>query len=279
MSDALGDWIGTEKTEEDRVTRSRVRQMLALLDRDPDTAAEGDPLPAGWHWLFFNPAPPRSRLGPDGHEKRGDFLPPVALPRRMWAGGRLAFRAPLHVGDRVRRRSTVRSIEEKEGRSGRLVFVTVRHEVRAEGGEVAVEEEQDLVYREASQGGPPTFRGPEVPEERGWSEAFVADEVTLFRFSALTFNGHRIHYDHPYATQEEGYPGLVVHGPLLALLLLDGGMRHGVPDPSGFRYRATSPVFCGESVRLEGAGGEGAGAAEVWAASPGRGVAMRGTLE
>lgn len=274
MSDDLREWVGEERVREDRITPAPVRGMAALLDRDPDRWAPGHVLPAGWHWLYCNPAVPRSELEPDGHEERGRFLPPVPLPRRMWAGGRLRFERPLTIGQRVRRRSVIESIEEKEGRSGRLVFVTVKHRIDAEGA-VAVKEEQDLVYREASGPDPRTFRGPERPGAAEWSEAWSADVVTLFRFSALTFNGHRIHYDRPYATETEGYPGLVVHGPLLALLLLDAGARWSGRTPRSFAYRATSPVFRGEEIRIEGRSSGASGPLELWAAHPERGVAMR----
>ncbi len=265
--------VGRERVQEDVLTPFSARAMTALLDRDPGAVSEGSPLPRGWHWLYFRTTARRSEVGPDGHEKRGAFLPAVDLPRRMWAGGRLRFPGELRVGEPVVRRSTVLSVTEKEGRSGPLVFVTVGQRVETSRG-VAVEEEQDLVYRGPSEGGPPP-RGPE-PAEAAWSEPFTADTVTLFRFSALTYNGHRIHYDQPYATGEEGYPGVVVHGPLLALLLLDAATRRAGsgPPPDRFEYRAVSPLFAGEAFRLEGGPGNAPGAVDVWVAGP-RGTAMR----
>ncbi|MCH7891643.1 MAG: MaoC family dehydratase N-terminal domain-containing protein [Gemmatimonadetes bacterium] len=260
--------------------------MSAVLDRPPEALGPGSPLPLAWHWLYFKPATRRSALGPDGHERRGDFLPPVPLPRRMWAGGRLRFLGTLRLGEAVQRRSTIATVRSKEGRSGPLVFVTVRHEIANEAG-VAIEEDQDLVYRDGSGagGGPP--KPP--PEAAEWSESFMADAVTLFRFSALTFNSHRIHYDHRYVTEVEGYPDLVVHGPLIALLLLDAGSRRlegstggslagstgGSPD--SFSYRAVSPLFCGEEFTIAGRANP-EGQTEVWAAHPERGLAMRATL-
>jgi 3-methylfumaryl-CoA hydratase len=271
-------WVGRERVEAGRLDLFPARGMAALLDRDPAALAEGDPLPPGWHWLYLNPATPRSRLGPDGHARRGGFLPPVALPRRMWAGGRLRFPRPLLLGERVERRSRILSVEEKQGSTGSLVRVTVAHEVRGEGGG-AVEEEQDLIYREAARPGEPPRATPPLPAEAEWREAFLPDAVTLFRFSALTFNGHRIHYDHPYATGVEGYPGLVVHGPLTALLLLDAAARHAGRRPAAFRYRAVGPLFGDEPITLAGRAAAGPDAAEAWAAGPSGTVATRAEVE
>lgn len=276
-TDALREWVGRTREIKDEVTLARARGMLALLDRDPGELGWGDFLPRGWHWLYFNPTVPRSELGPDGHPARGRFLPPVELPRRMWAGGRLRFVGDLSIGQRAERRSRILSVEEKTGRSGRLTFVTVGHRIGV-AGTPALEEEQDLVYREERSPGE-GFRGPPPPEEAEWSEPVAADAVTLFRFSALTFNGHRIHYDHPYATEVEGYPGTVVHGPLLALLLLDAGSRRSGRPPLRFAYRAMSPLFCDETFVLAGRASEEEGVTELWAAHPQRGTAMRATLE
>lgn len=252
-------WVGRERVSRDTVSLDRARSLAATLDRDPDALREGDPLPAGWHWIYFHEPVPRFALADDGHERRGDFLPPVPLPRRMWAGGRVRMDRPLVIGAEVERTSTVRAVEHKEGGSGLLTFVTVEHRL-VDGEGLALVEEQNVVYvgRQPDPGGvPPTA---EAPADAGWRSLgrFAADEVTLFRFSALTFNGHRIHYDRPFATQAEGYPGLVVHGPLLALLLLGAGIdvlggAGGVPEPGirvDFRYRALQPLFCGEIVEL-----------------------------
>jgi 3-methylfumaryl-CoA hydratase len=269
----LSDWVGRERVEEDRLDLFPARGMAAVLDKDPLAIGEGSVLPPGWHWFYFKPVVPRSALGSDGHERRGGFLPPVELPRRMWAGGNLSFLGELRLGERVVRRSTIESVEEKTGRSGRLVFVNVRHRIESERGQ-AVDEAQHLVYREGTGG---AGEGPEAPRSPAWSDAFTADAVTLFRFSALTFNGHRIHYDQPYSLREEGYPGIVVHGPLLALLLLESAARHAGRHPARFAYRAMSPLFAGEEFHLQGAQAlsrDAAGESEVWAAGP-RGVAMR----
>ncbi len=278
----LESWIGNERMDEDVLTLAPARGMSALLDRPPEALGPGSPLPLAWHWLYFKPTTRRSTLGPDGHERRGDFLPPIPLPRRMWAGGRLRFLRTLRLGEPVQRTSTIATVRSKEGRSGPLVFVTVRHEITNEAG-VAIEEDQDLVYRDGSGagGGPP--KPP--PEAAEWSESFLADAVTLFRFSALTLKSHGIHYYHRYVTEVEGYPDLVVHGPLIALLLLDAGSRllgsstgdsmGGSPD--SFSYRAVSPLFCGEEFTIAGRANP-EDQTEVWAAHPERGLAMRATL-
>jgi 3-methylfumaryl-CoA hydratase len=270
----LTEWVGRERTEEDRLDLFPARGMAALLDQDPHGFQAGTPLPRGWHWLYFKPVVRRSEMGEDGHEQRGAFLPPVGLPHRMWAGGELTFAGDPRLGETVQRRSTIESVQEKSGRSGRLVFVNVRHRIEGEQG-LLVDEAQHIVYREKGVAG--LAEGPEPPELSAWSEPFQADTLTLFRFSALTFNGHRIHYDQPYSMREEGYPGIVVHGPLLALLLLDGAGRNGGRAPARFAYRAVSPLFAGERFRLEGAQAleRGfAGESEVWAVGP-RGLAMR----
>ena len=295
MSDGapLESWVGRERVEEDELSLSRARALSATLDRDPEGLQRGSALPAGWHWIYFNPVTMRSTLGVDGHAQRGGFLPPVPLPRRMWAGGRIRFPGILRLGETVTRTSTIRSVREKEGRTGPLVFVTVAHRIESASG-VAVEEEQDLVYRTPAPAGSPgvgvSGSGPAGPARRDWSEPYSADAVTLFRFSALTFNGHRIHYDHPYTTAVEGYAGLVVHGPLIALLLLNAGVRRWGGAASAFRYRAVGPLFCDEHFELVGArslgtaaGGEAREGAQddanLWAVHPERGVAMEARLE
>lgn len=274
----LQDWVGRERIEEDVITLAPVRGMAALLDRDPGQIAEGSPLPECWHWLYFKALVRQSQLGPEGHPRRGQFLPRVPLPRRMWAGGRLRFFRPLHVGQRVRRRSRILGVTEKEGRTGRLVFVTVGHVIEGPSG-AAIDEEQEIVYREAFRPGEPVPEPSAAPAAFDWSQTFVPDPLILFRFSALTFNAHRIHYDHPYATQVEGYPALVVHAPLTALLLLDAAKRHTGRTPAGFSYRGVSPLFADEPVTLAGRARSEDETSEVWAEGPGRRLAMQGTLE
>jgi 3-methylfumaryl-CoA hydratase len=271
----LTSFIGKERVEEDSIDVFPARGMAGLLDWEPDAMVAGAALPLGWHWLYFKPVVRRSEQGKDGHPKVGTFLPPVELPRRMWAGGELAFPGELRLGEVARRRSTIESIEEKTGKSGRLVFITVRHRVETDRG-LAVDEAQNLVYREA--GSAPAAAQP-APSDPAWSDPFIADPVLLFRFSALTFNGHRIHYDKPYATEVEGYPDIVVHGPLLALLLLGAAARHGGRAPARFAYRAVSPLFQGEPFRVEGVAPlplSAPGETQAWVAGP-RGTAMRAT--
>ena len=244
----LGDWIGREERQRERVEPARAQAMQATLDLGGPTPsprpAPGAPLPPLWHWLYFWQIAPLSGLGPDGHPARGGFLPPVPLQRRMWAGGRLSFPGALIVGEEAERRSVIQDVREKEGRSGRLVFVTVRHELGEPGADPAVIEEQDIVYRDAPEGpyAPPPGKRPE--REPDWRVAVTPSPTQLFRYSALTFNGHRIHYDADYARDVEGYPGLIVHGPLLGTLLLEQ-FRRQRPEVSvtKYQFRALRPIF------------------------------------
>jgi 3-methylfumaryl-CoA hydratase len=251
----LKDWIGRSETVDDIITATPYAALSATLDRDAVRPQPGTPLPALWHWLYFLPLHRQSEIGPDGHAKRGGFLPPVPLPRRMWAGSQFQFHRPLRVGDAIRRVSTIESVDEKSGRTGSLVFVKVRHEVQANGAsEVSLTEFHDIVYRDAAKPGDVAPPPKAAPAASAWEKKWIPDEVLLFRYSALTFNGHRIHYDRPYVTAAEGYPGLIVHGPLIATLLLDL-LRWKVPDAriARFEFRAVRPTFdtrhffvCGE---------------------------------
>lgn len=241
----LRDWIGRSEAVTDVATATPYAALSATLDRSPERPAVGTPLPALWHWLYFLPLHRQSEIGPDGHAKRGGFLPPVPLPRRMWAGSQFEFHAPLHVGDELTRTSTIDDVTEKSGRTGPLVFVKVRHEVRRENeATVALTEFHDIVYREAP--GPDDVVPPPkaAPARAAWEKRWLPDDVLLFRYSALTFNGHRIHYDRRYVTETEGYPGLIVHGPLIATLLLDL-LRHERPDAevAKYEFRAVRPIF------------------------------------
>ena len=240
--DHLKTWIGRQEVLEDRLGLAPVAALSATLDRDDPEPADGDALPPLWHWLYFLPRARQSEIGPDGHPKRGGFLPPVPLPRRMWAGGRLTFLAPLRLGQPVRRVSTIADVSAKSGRSGNLVFVLVRHEASGPDG-LAITEEHDIVYRDPPAPGAAAAALQPAPTDETWRRDIVADDVLLFRYSALTFNGHRIHYDRRYVTTEEGYPGLIVHGPLLATLLLDLCRRHDNRPVNSFTFRALSPVF------------------------------------
>jgi 3-methylfumaryl-CoA hydratase len=258
---SLHTWLDKSETLTDDITSFPLRALAATLDRD----TPGDAVPPLWHWLYFLPVAPLAQVGPDGHAKRGGFLPPVELPRRMWAGGRLSFHAPLQAGSTATRTSTIANIEDKTGRSGRLVFVTVQHRYEC-GGALCIEEEHDIVYRDAPQPGTSAPRPVIAPEGETWSRTLIGDPVMLFRYSALTFNGHRIHYDFPYVTQEEGYPGLVVHGPLIATLLLDLVHRER-PDAAvaTFAFRAVRPTFGGNAFTVCGKPADDGRSIELWA--------------
>jgi 3-methylfumaryl-CoA hydratase len=241
----LQDWVGRTETVDDAITATPCAALAATLDHPPERPAPGFALPPLWHWLYFLPLHRQSEIGPDGHARRGGFLPPVPLPRRMWAGSQFAFHSPVRVGDGVRRVSTIANVSEKSGRTGLLVFVKVRHEVFCNGRrEPAVTEFHDIVYREAAKPGDPGPPPQPAPAKATWQRAVTPDDVLLFRYSALTFNGHRIHYDRRYVTQVEGYPGLVVHGPLIATLLMDL-LRRQRPDATvcSFEFRAVRPTF------------------------------------
>lgn len=239
----LKEWIGKTESRSDLAAPTPVEALAATLDRDDAVPKGGDPIPECWHWLYFLPLHRQSEVGPDGHPKRGGFLPPVPLPRRMWAGSRLGFLRPLSVGSEISRISRIADVSGKEGRTGTLVFVRVRHEVSDQHG-IALSEEQDIVYRENPRPGDPAPPAKQAPAAHEWIREVDPDAVLLFRYSALTFNGHRIHYDRRYATEVEGYPGLVVHGPLIATLLLDL-LRRQRPDArlSRFAFRAMKPLF------------------------------------
>jgi 3-methylfumaryl-CoA hydratase len=241
--DYLRQWIGRSETRHDRVGATQVAAMSATLDRDDPMPKDGDELPPLWHWMFFASLTRHRDIGADGHTKLGGFLPPVPLPRRMFAGGRFRFHHPLRAGDDIERVSTVRQITAKQGRSGQMVFVTVQHDVSDARG-VAITEEHDIVYREAAQAGAAQAQPKPAPDDAAFSRRIDPDPVLLFRYSALTFNGHRIHYDRTYVTEVEGYPGLIVHGPLIATLLVDL-LRRNMPDAvlRGFSFRALRPLF------------------------------------
>jgi len=245
-------WIGREERVRDLITGAPAHLLAASLDRKQLEFEVGDELPPVWHWLYFLRAGRTTDVGVDGHPPRGWFLPPVPLPRRMRAGGQFEFRKPLHIGDTAERLSRIVSVEEKVGASGPLVFVRIQHEISA-NGTVAVVEQESIVYREA-----PTSKAVSIRERPKASAMelaggrYTTSEVLLFRFSALTFNCHRIHYDRPYAVDEEGYPGLVVQGPLIALLMLEHlHTKRSAARLKDFRYRAVSPIFCGDAVTID----------------------------
>lgn len=245
MSNSATDmsaWVGRQVEVTDIVAGGQVTGMAATLDLETDAIVQAGVLPPLWHWMFFNPQARQSQLGSDGHPARGGFLPPVELPNRMWAGSRLTFIQDIRIGEAITRKSEIIKCERKSGRNGDLVFVTVRHLVSGQSG-LAIEEEHDIVYRNPTPKGAP-LGGDVVTDIPDYRKQIVPDPVLLFRYSALTFNGHRIHYDHPYVTQVEGYPGLVFHGPLAATLLLET-FREKNPTAKikKFAFRAVGPLF------------------------------------
>ncbi len=277
MTADLGNWIGRREEASDHLDPARTRALLAALERH-NAVDEGEVLPPLFHWLYFWDVRPPSDTGADGHRKRGGFLPPVDPPRRMWAGGEVVFVAPLHLGEPVRKVSTIAAIEQKTGRSGVLVFVTVNHEIFGSGG-LAVRERQDLVYRE-----PPPSTMPasaptpaSAPKTSDWCEARETGPVLLFRYSALTMNSHRIHYDRPYAVEEEGYAGLVVHGPLQATLLADLAARQ-LPAPLvRFEYRGLSAAV--DTAPIHVCGRREADGLDLWVEQDGvRTMAAKGAV-
>ena len=247
----LQDWIGRQEIRSDVLAAAPVLALSATLDYTTTRAAVGEPLPLPWHWLYFLPAAAASDVDIDGHPRRGGFLPPVPLPRRMWAGSHIRFVSPLTVGDEVRRISTIKDVVHKHGSSGELVFVTVQHQI-FRGDSLAVEEEQNLVYREASSTNVQPVARP-APAPAQWSRQVQPDPVLLFRYSALTFNSHRIHYDRDYAVREEGYAGLVVQGPLTATLLLDL-LHRELPGErvESFQFRGVRPLLDTEPFNIQG---------------------------
>ena len=275
-ADGWRAWIGRSETAHDEVRGTPVAALSATLDHPPERPTPGTPLPLLWHWLFFLPLHPQSEIGPDGHARRGGFLPPVPLPRRMWAGSAFEFLAPIRVGDAIARTSTIEAVSAKEGRSGKLVFVKVRHEVRVQGGrEPALREWHDIVYRD-TQGAaeaPPRAQAP--APDAAWRRRIDPNAVLLFRYSALTFNGHRIHYDRDYVTRVEGYPGLVVHGPLIATLLMDL-LRRERPAAvvTAFRFKAVRPLFDGRAFHVNGAPSSDGREVHLWASDTDGALAM-----
>ena len=275
MSNPYEGWVGREEERTERIASGPVQALAATLDIEHAPAA-GEPLPAGWHWMFFNPVVRRSGLGPDGHPQRGGFLPPIELPRRMWAGGRLNYLADVPVDAAATRRSLIKKVENKVGKRGSLWFVTVEHTVSCNGQRCIVEE-QDIVYREATPPGAPAAKPEPYDGIAQFGRDYRPDTTVLFRYSALTFNGHRIHYDQPYATGEEGYPGLVVHGPLTATLLQQLALEHGKGRKlAQFEFRGVSPLIVDRAFRLEGREGDD-GKLALWARGPDGELAMSAT--
>ena len=270
-------WIGRTETTCDDLTIAPILAMAAMLDKKNMVYGRGDQLPPLWHWLFFlNPAR-QSTLARDGHPKRGDFLPPIPFPRRMWAGSRFDFHQPLCIGEKVSRQSTIKSIIFKEGRSGNLAFVCVRHEISGERN-LSISEEHDIVYR----GHTPTDSPPPLPNPApincDFSKNVDPDPVLLFRYSALTFNGHRIHYDRDYVTQDEGYPGLIVHGPLLATLMIElFGDQYPDKQLTKFEFTAMNPVFDLDPFQVCGLDANKDNVTKLWVKDHAGSLCMKGS--
>jgi 3-methylfumaryl-CoA hydratase len=278
---SIKDWLGRTRREQDEIALGAVRRHAALLDQDPAAYRQGSEMPEAWYAMLFGPTAKQSTLGPDGHPKTGDFLPPLEGTRRMFAGRRVKFLKPMKVGDTVDRVSTIAQAEPKTGRSGSFTLVTVVHELTSSSGG-AITEEQDLVYREAvsdpnasaaAAAKPGAAPKAEAGPKPDWSHPWTPDTVQLFRYGALTFNAHRIHYDLPYTREKEGYPALVVNGGLTALMLVESARPHLPGAIAGYDARAMKPLFIGGSVTLNGRmAGEGA---ELWASGPDGGVNYR----
>ncbi len=279
MTDSAGKfdaWLGRTESCTERIGPNPLRGFAALLDRPETPAAAGSPMPPLWHWFYFLEMTPQSRIAHDGHAEKGGFLPPIELPRRMWAGSRFRFNHPLRIGETVTRRSRIDSIDFKQGRSGKLAFVEVGHEYDSPSG-LAFSERHDIVYREARSADSAALPPKPAPADPDFKRETRADAIALFRYSALTFNAHRIHYDRDYVREVEGYPGLLVHGPLLATLLLDELLRQ-FPGRQLLEYsfRVTHPVFDTESFNLCGREPDEEGRTEIWIANEGGALCLQG---
>jgi len=275
----LLSWVGRTETHTDLIVPTTATALAATLDLDGEGLKAGDPLPPLWTWVYFVPMHRQSMVGPDGHPKRGGFLPPVTLPRRMWAGSRLQFHQALRIGETVSRVSRIEDVSFKEGRSGSLVFVRVLHEISGKRG-LAISEAQDIVYRDHPKASDPAPAAIAAPENPQWTHEIRPDPVLLFRYSALTFNGHRIHYDHPYVTQVEGYAGLVVHGPLIATLLLEQ-VRHRFPgiEIMSFQFRGVRPILDTAPFFVCGRIEENGTTARLWARNQDGALCMEAKAE
>jgi 3-methylfumaryl-CoA hydratase len=275
--DHLRQWIGRTTEASDIVTAQLVKGLRATLFQEIGEPKKGDAAPFTTHWCLAQPVFPMSQLSADGHPTRGGFLPPVPLPRRMWAGGELEFFEPLRVGDEATRTSRISDVTMKTGSSGVLCFVSVEHAITTPRG-IALRERHDIVYRDMSTGtqAPAPAKPVAAAPAAQHRENHIADPVLLFRYSALTFNGHRIHYDRDYVTKVEGYPGLIVHGPLQAALLVElAAKMHGGKAPAKFVYRGLQPLFDGSEFSVN-ANETGTGM-EVWTANSAGQPTMKGT--
>jgi 3-methylfumaryl-CoA hydratase len=275
--DHLRQWVGRTEEASDIVTAQLVKGLRATLFLDIGEPKTGDAAPFTTHWGLAQPVYPMSMLGPDGHPTRGGFLPPVPLPRRMWAGGELQFIEPLRVGDEATRASRIADVTVKNGSTGTLCFVSVEHTITTARG-IAIRERQDIVYRDMPTGGKNAApaKPAATPPAAKHRQTHISDPVLLFRYSALTFNGHRIHYDRDYVTKVEGYPGLIVHGPMQAALLVEFAAHlHGGIAPKKFSYRGLQPLFEGGEFSVNA--NEIAEGLDIWVANANGAPTMRGT--
>lgn len=275
MTDALHDWIGRTRRVTDEMAAPLVRRMAALTDRADIPLDRGAPVPNHWLCMLFDDAAPQAQLGPDGHAAKGDFLPPVPLPRRMLGGRRLTYHAAPRVGDTLERETEIAAITPKVGRSGAMIFVMLRHSISGPQGLVAVEE-QDIAYLEAKRNAPAPKDPPAEAPLAEWRDGFRPDPVMLFRYSALAFNGHRIHYDADYARDVEGYPALVVNGGVTTLFLLEAALRR-VPGAQvlGYEARTLRPLFCGREAALCIGAPDAGGRRTLWAEDETGATALR----
>lgn len=275
MTGNLQSWIGRKRRITDEMATPLVRRMAALTDRSDVALDRGAPVPNHWLSMLFDDAAPQSQLGPDGHPAKGDFLPPVPLPRRMLGGRRIAYHAAPCVGDTLERESEIAAITPKVGHSGAMIFVLLRHTITGPNGLVAVEE-QDIAYLEAKRNAPVPKEKPAAVPNAAWRDPWTADPVMLFRFSALAFNGHRIHYDADYARDVEGYPSLVVNGSVSTLFLIEAALRHA-PGAQLRRYdaRTMQPVFCGRRAFLCGDAPDTEGRRTLWVEDEAGAMALR----
>jgi len=287
----LQEWVGRTQTETDVVTAVPPTALAATLDIPVSDFTKQQILPPLWHWLYFLPTARQSEIGPDGHPRRGDFLPPVDLPRRMWAGSQIEFHKPIHIGDEIERKSVIESVTSKTGKSGQLVFVKVKHTISSTNTDKTVASDSpnitefhDIVYRQAANSTKPDTSNARpkpadvIPAKAQWEHKIQADDVLLFRYSALTFNGHRIHYDRRYVTEVEGYPGLVVHGPLIATLLLNTACTElNNQKVASFEFKARSPLFDIHPFHVCGSTTNNGDTAELWAKDHSGNLAMHAT--
>lgn len=248
--DYLRTWVGKSRSDEDLISCRHARLMAATIDYPaPERISDGERLPPLWHWTYFLEGPPSNELGSDGHPARGGFMPPVPLRNRMWAGGRVSFIAPVLIGATVRKESSILNVDHKQGQSGDLVFVTVLHEFKSLTGDLLIREEQDIVYKDSTPAGRlPTVPDAELPSR--FTRTYTPTSTTLFRYSALTFNGHRIHYDADYCRETEGYRNLVIHGPLNASMVASYAEEISGKRLREFSYRGLSPALLGNSITI-----------------------------